>query len=163
MKKFLSILVLAIVCLVPTACSHSDSPAQVAQKIAQGQTLTQDDYTVMINYCGHFAEEAQKLQDKIDNLPVDDPEAVKATDQIASMQSSSEYLTPFYDALSKATQEQVGEKNVRLIDQYAGYMWFDAPDWAVIVTDPDVAGIIVDDTADTTGVIAQPTGQVVGQ
>lgn len=161
MKKLLTLLVVAVGLLFAASCGRNETPAQVAEKIAQGQTLTQDDYTVMIEYCGAYAKKAQALQNTIDNLPTDDPKAVKATDDILALQESNEYLTPFFDVITKSTKEQVGDKNVILINDYAAYEWFLSPDWAVIVTNPDVAGIVVDDSGADSAVIATPTGTVV--
>lgn len=161
MKKLLTLMVVAVGLLFAASCGRNETAAQVAEKIAQGQTLTQDDYTVMIEYCGAYAKKAQIIQNTIDNLPADDPKAVKATDEILALQESNQYLTPFFDVITKSTKEQLGDKNVILINDYAGYEWFLSPDWAVIVTNPEVAGIVVDDQGTDTAVIATPTGTVV--
>lgn len=62
MKKILGIIAMAVVALVMAAsCGSSDRAAEVARKIQSGDTLTQSEYTTVIDYLGHFAEKAQPL------------------------------------------------------------------------------------------------------
>ncbi len=147
---------MAVVVLVMAAsCSSSDRAAEVARKIQAGDTLTQSEYTTVIDYLGHFAEKAQSIQDQINNLPYGDAKAAELQQQLDEMKAKNTYLDLFQSTLSRAPQAQIGADNVALVNKYAGYEWFSAPDWATITTDPAAAGMELQAPAsDTTGVVA---------
>lgn len=138
-----------------TSCSNADRAADVAKKIQAGETLNQEEYTAVIEYLGNFAEKAQPIQDEINNLPYGDPKAATYQEQLDKLKESNKYLELFNSTLAKAPQASLGADNVALVNKYAGYEWFTAPDWATIQTDPEAAGLEVQtpDT-DTTGVVA---------
>lgn len=160
--KLMKFFAVAGVCLLMAACGSSDEAAAIASRIKDGAQLTEKDYTVMIDYCGKYAEAAQKIQDQINVLPADSPEASKLTDQLASMTEKEKYLQAFGNVLNNVSKEAIGEKNVELINKYAPLSWFEAPAWAEIDTTSNVIGSIVEMPAsDTTGVIAGGAGEVV--
>lgn len=154
--KTLKVLLLAmIVGVMATACSASSEAEKVGEKIEKGEALTTADYTVIIDYMGRFAEKAQPIQDNINNLPAEDPKAVPFQDQLTKLKDEYPLLDTFKGVLDKASAEEVGADNVQLVDKYAGYEWFTAPDWAVINTDPAAAGIELQAPGnDTNGVVA---------
>ena len=154
--KSLKVLLLAIlVGVVATACSSNSEADAVNQKIEKGEALTSGDYTCMIDYMGQFAEKAQSIQDSINNLPAEDPQAAPFQDKLTKLKEEYPLLDSFKTALSKATEAEVGAENVALVNKYAGYEWFTAPDWATINADPSVAGMEVQmPDNDTNGVIA---------
>ncbi len=156
MKKILGIIAMAVVALVMAAsCGSSDRAAEVARKIQSGDTLTQSEYTTVIDYLGHFAEKAQPLQDQINNLPYGDAKAAELQQQLDELKTKNTYLDLFRSTLSCAPQAQIGADNVALVNKYAGYEWFSAPDWATVITDPANAGVELETPAsDTTGVVA---------
>ncbi len=66
--------------------------------------------------------------------------------------------------MTNVSKEEIGEKNVELINKYASLNWFDAPAWAEMDTTSNVVGSIVEMPAsDTAGVIASGAGEVVAQ
>lgn len=160
--KTIRILLLAIVAgLMVVACSNREEAVKVAEKIQKGETLTQGDYTCMIEYLGKFAEAAQPIQDNINNLPYGDSKAAEYQKELDDLKAKNEYLTLFNNELAKTPQATLGAENVQLVDKYAGYEWFTAPDWANIETDPEAAGIEVQTPpTDTTGVVAGAVDEV---
>lgn len=156
MKK-LKYLLLAAVAVVLAACGGNGAADQLAKKIASGESLTQSDYTEMINYCGDFASKAQVIQDKIDNLPTDSPEVTVLNTELDNLKTKFPLVNEFFGAIAKATPEQIGEDNVKKIDDLGTLTWFDAPSWATLTTDPEAAGFIEEmPSSDTTGVVAAP-------
>ncbi|MBD5217353.1 MAG: hypothetical protein HDS73_02525 [Bacteroidales bacterium] len=159
--KFLSLIAVAFLF---AACS-GDKAASVAAKIDAGQKLSQSDYTTIVDYCGDFAKEAQKFQNQIDALP--DSAAAVSVDEtkLADLKLKFPLLEKFNTALLASTPEEVGEDNVKKVNDLAKYIWFTAPDWATIQTDPNVAGFIEDTPAAGTdsGVIAGGDGEVVAK
>lgn len=156
MKKTLRFLFLALAAVfMMTSCGNADQAAEVAKKIQAGDTLTQEDYKTVIEYLGNFAEKAQPIQDQINNLPYGDPQAETFTKQFDKLKESNQYLDLFKSTLLKAPQASLGADNVALVNKYAGYEWFTAPDWATITTNPEAAGMEVEMPAsDTSGVVA---------
>ncbi len=156
MKKF-KYLLLAAVAVVLAACSGTGAADQLAKKISAGESLTQSDYTEMINYCGDFASKAQVIQDKIDNLPTDSPEVTALNSELDNLKSKFPLTQEFFGALAKATPEEVGDENVKKIDDLGTLTWFDAPAWASLTTDPNAAGFIEETpTSDSSDVVAAP-------
>lgn len=145
-----------------SACDGNDNASKVASKIKNGEKLTQDDYTEMIDYCGKYAKAAQKIQDEINALPGESEEVGKLENKMTDLSSQYPYTTEFFEKLTSSTKEEVGEGNVKLINEYASLMWFSAPDWATIDEDPDVVGFIEDmPSTDSAGVISTGDGDEV--
>lgn len=157
--KTLKIFTFVVVCVIMAACGGSGEVSKVASKINSGEQLTQSDYKVMIDYCGKYATEAQKLQDRINELPADSEESEKLNEEMAALSDKYAYSTQFFDKITSCTKEEVGEENVALINKYAPLMWFSAPEWASIGGDVDVEGFIEDmPSTDTTSVISNSDG-----
>lgn len=155
MKKALKFMFVALAAIfMMTSCS-ADQAAEVAKKVTAGENLTEADYTVVIDYLGSFAEKAQPIQDQINNLPYGDAKANELQQQLDKLKENDKYLELFKTALAKAPQASLGADNVALVNKYAGYEWFTAPDWATIETDPAAAGIEMEAPAvDSNGVVA---------
>lgn len=156
--------ILAVVMLIFAACS-SDSAKQVADKINAGDKLTKADYGVMIDYCGEYATEAQKYQNKIDLLPDTSSEATKDVEELAALGDRYPYLDMFGSRIASATKEQLGSDNVAKVNKYAALIWFQAPEWATAIDNRDVDGFIEDmpaQSADST-VISTGEGVAVGK
>lgn len=158
MKKTFRLFLIALAAIfITAACSRADQAADVAKKIQVGDTLTEAEYTTVIDYLGRFAEKAQPIQDQINNLPYGDAKATALQQQLDEMKSKNTYLELFQSTLSRTSQAQLGADNVALVNKYAGYEWFTAPDWATITTDPEAAGLeMTTPTSDSTGVVAAP-------
>lgn len=137
--KFLSVIAVAMLFFV--ACSGDDAK-KVADKINSGITLSQSDYGVMIDYCGKYATEAQKYQNQIDMLPDSAAEATKDVEALAALGDEFPYLDMFNSKIAACTPEEVGKANVDKINRFASLIWFQAPDWATAIDDPNLDGFI---------------------
>ena len=161
MKTLKLILAAMLIMAGASACSNKDEAARVAEKIEKGDPLTQGDYTAMIKYVGDFATKAQPVQNRINNMSADNPEASRLTAQIDSMRNTLPYLELFTGTICKASQSEIGKDNVDLVNKYAPLEWFTSPDWATVSELPGVAGEIVEtpapgqDTAVVAGAVDQ--------
>lgn len=164
MKKLMTLMV-ALLCVMVASCGGNGvDPTVVAQKIEKGQSLTQADYASMINYCGDYAQKAQKYFDIINAEPNDSTsEAIKASDELAGMYADAKYLDIFRKALTDADEAQLGEANTKKIAEYSKYEAFPIADVSdSTMLNPDIVGDIEDMPAkDTAGVIATGDGEVV--
>lgn len=159
--KVLKLFAFVAVCVLMAACG-SDGASKVADKIKDGQKLTESDYTVMIDYCGKYAEEAQKIQDQINTLPAASDQTYDLENKMTNLTNSYPYTAEFFEKIANCTQEEVGAKNVEKINKYAPLMWFSAPSWAIVGEDTDVVGFIEDmPSTDSTAVIASGDGEEV--
>lgn len=157
--KVMKFFAFMVVCLMLAACGGTKGASAVADKIKGGEQLTQSDYTVMIDYCGKYAEEAQKLQDQVNSLPTDSKKSFKLEDKLADLSNSYPYTAEFFDKITNCSKEEIGEKNVDAINKYAPLMWFSAPAWAIVSNDTDVVGFIEDmPSTDSTNVISTGDG-----
>lgn len=140
--RIIRLIAMAAVVLLMASCGGGNA-SKLADKVKDNLPLSEGDYTEMINYCGKFAEEAQKYQDKLNALPSDSPESDELTARIAELKDNNPDLDLFSSRIENCTEEEIGEKNVALINRYAGLTWFDAPSWADIQTTSDnIEGII---------------------
>lgn len=165
--KTLKTLFIALVCVAFAACTNSNTtPAEVAAKIDSHETLSEGDYSVMIDYCGEYARSAQQYFDIINEQPTDSTaEYSRAAQALATLKANSPYLDMFRTAIYAASDKQIGEKNIKKVQEYQKYEAFplpegSGPDLAI----PDEVGVIEDmpDT-DTTGVISTGDGIVVDE
>lgn len=155
MKKIGLFLFLLVALVGITSCSKERRAEDVAEKITQGASLTQGDYTAMIEYLGDYATKAQVYQDTINDLPVNDPAVAEATEKLSNLTAEYKYLSLFNTTLSSTTPAEVGKDNVALVNKYASLIWFTAPSWAEINNAPgDTAGDVVDMPDDSGTVIA---------
>lgn len=160
--KIVKIFAFVAMVLVMAACGTKEEAAKVADKISNGEQLTQSDYSVMIDYCAKYAEEAQVFQDKINVLAPTSEEAGKLTDDIASLSGKFPLVSEFFSKLSNCTKEEVGADNVAKINKLSALTWFTAPEWADSGNEDGVVGDVVDMPAvDSAGVIATGDGEVV--
>lgn len=139
--KTLRLCLLAVVAVLMAACSGAGANA-VADKITKGEVLTQADYAILIDYCGKYAQEAQPIQDRIDNLPTDSPEIAGLNAQLAELKDKFPHISVFFDTLNAATPKEVGSENVRKVDSLGRLIWFDTPEWASVQEDPSTAGFV---------------------
>lgn len=162
MKKIMTMMAVAL-CFIMSACSGSSNPEAVASKIEKGQALTEADYNTMIDYCGDYAEKAQKYFDIINAEPNDSTEAaINATNELANMYSSAKYLDVFRKAIFSADSKELGEKNEEKVNEFAKYEAFPIPGVSdSTMINPDVIGDIVDMPADSSTVIADGDGELV--
>ena len=164
MKKIMTFMMMAVVCLIMASCGSKTDPKAVADKIAAGEALTEADYTTMIDYCANYAEKAQPYFDVLNSgAATDSKEYADATNQLATMASEAVYLDIFRSAITAADAAQLGENNVKRVDELSKYEAFpiaDVSDSGML--NPDVVGDIVDmPSNDSSNVIATGDGEVV--
>lgn len=150
MKTLKLLAVVTVAVLFLGACSNKEESEVVAQKIEKSEPLTEQDYATMIKYMGRFAEQAQPIQNEINNMEAGNPKAAELTAKIDSMRMSLPYLEIFTTRLHSATEAELGPDNVALVNKYAGYEWFTSPDWAIVSEDPGVAGMVLQSPASDT-------------
>lgn len=152
MKKILFSLMALIAAITVTSCGDNQNADQVAEKIQKGEQLTQDDYTTMIKYVGEYAE---KMQPYVVNGTGNEYET-----EMANLKAEYPYAVEFRDCLSKTPDAQMDEDNQKLIEQYAGYVEFTAPEGTTIQTDPEAAGLEEAAPATEDGVVAGSVDEV---
>lgn len=165
--KTLKTICMTLLCVAFAACTNSNpTPAEVAAKIDSHEALSEVDYAVMIDYCGEYARSAQQYFDIINEQPTDSTaEYSRAAQDLANLKANSPYLDMFRTAIYAATDKQIGDKNIKKVQEYQKYEAFPLPEGAgPDLTIPDEVGVIEDmpDT-DTTGVIATGDGIVVDE
>lgn len=164
MKKVMTFMMMAVVCLIMASCGSKNDAKSVADKIASGEALTEADYSTMIDYCSNYAEKAQPYFNIINSAA--DPaskEVADATNELANMATEAVYLDTFRTALEKADPKQLGEENLKKMEKFSSLEAFpigDIPN--VDMMNPDVVGDIVDmPSSDSSNVIATGDGEVV--
>lgn len=169
MKRNLSLVIkglmaLALVLVMASCGSKTPTPESVAQRLSANESLTQEDYTAMIDYCGKYAEEAQSYYDAINAQPNDSTtEAVRAAGNLAALYAKYTYLDQFRTALAQTDISQLGAENEKKVNEYAKYQGFPLPvGEGANLEDPNVVGMIEQTPdSDTTGVISQGAGEAV--
>lgn len=163
--KTLKCICMGLLGLVMSACSSGNlTPAEVAAKIDSHQPLTEEDYTVMIDYCGDYAKSAQKYYDVISAQPNDSTaEYNDAANDLATLTAASPYLDIFRTAIYAANDDQIGAENVKKVNEYEKYQAFPLPDGSgPSLNIPGEVGVIEDmPSSDAGGVLADPDGIVV--
>ena len=155
---------LMLVVLMSACGSKVASPEEVAAKITNGETLTQNDYKVMIDYVGDYATKALVYQNKINVQPNDStPEYIKASNEWASLYQKYPYLAQFRQSLTSADMSQFDEANQQLINQYANDPSFPLPGGeGVALENPNVQGMVEDMPANqNSNVISTGDGEAV--
>lgn len=167
MKNIAKIMMaLLVVVFGLTACgNNAKEDAAVAAKIEKGESLTQADYKVIVDYVVDYAKKAQEYQNKLDAFAADSQQNAEYTEKLAELTERDNYATLFFTALSKATPEEVGEANVKMVNKYAAYDYFVTPAWADLDSTTNVTGYIDEMPSvkgtDTTGVITQSETEIV--
>lgn len=170
-KTFSTVMTIAaslLIMLGVAACSEKlPTDADVAKKIDAKEALSEADYTTMIDYCGRYAEEAQKYYDIINAQPNDTTaEYISATNDLASLYGDYAYLDQFRQTLAQSEMSQLGADNEKKVNELAKYQAFPLPAGAgANLQDPNVVGMIEDmpstATTDSTGVISTGDGEAV--
>lgn len=164
MKKVMTIMMMAFVCLIMASCGSKSDPKAVSDKVLAGEQLTQADYATMIDYCSDYARKAQPYFDIINSgADTSSKEYTDAANELATMATNAVYLDTFRNALFKATAKELGEENVKKMDEFSKLEAFPISN----ITDtgmmnPDVVGDIEDmPSNDSSDVIATGDGEVV--
>lgn len=156
--------VLMLVAVMASCGSKIPSAQQVASKIDNGQQLSQEDYTAMIDYVGEYANKAQGYFNTINSQPNDSTaEYTKAADEMAALYQKYPYLDTFRKCLASADMSQFDTANQELINQYVNDESFPLPvGEGAALMNPQVQGDIEQmPNNDSTGVIATGAGEAV--
>lgn len=160
----MSLSALMLICLLTACGSKLPTAEQVAAKLDTKQSLTEADYTTMIDYCGEYARKAQGYYDQINAQPNDSTSAaIRASSQLADLYASYGYLDQFRNTLAQTELSQLGTDNEKKVNEYAKYQGFPLPvGEAGDLQNPQVVGMIEEmPDSDTTGVISQGDGEAV--
>lgn len=162
MKHTIKVFAALAFALLTFSCSNTDDAAGVAAKIENGESLSEADYGVMIDYCGKFAQEAQRIQNDINAEPNMSAKATTDTDRMTTLSDSYKYLESFGKALNSADASKVGAANVEKMQKLAGYEWFPLPEWLPVQNAQGVVGDVVEmPRSDSDSVIATGVGEAV--
>lgn len=151
-------------CLV--ACSGSTAPKDIANKLASKAELTDEDYGVMIDYCGEYAEDYQSYQDILDDPESSEADKNSATNNLANLTSRNPYYSVFSAALYGVELRDLSKENQEKVKKYDKFTMFPLPGGAGLqLEDPNVEGMI-EDMPDSTNaadsdVIATGDGEAV--
>ena len=150
MKKFGIIYFMAILAAFGlNSCGDgAGSTAQdraIADKIENGEELTSEDYSHIINYVGEFAQKAQPYAVETSD---------KASEEMANLRSEYAYLATFRSCLETTPVDKLSDDDLKEIGKYAGLIEFSVPIGYTLTTNPDAAGIEVAVPDSANGVIA---------
>lgn len=146
MKKIGFFLISALLIIGGLAsCGSKSSDETLATMIENGDQLSQEDYTVIINYVGEYAEKAQQYA-----VATGD----EAAEQLANLKKEYPYLAVYRDCIGATSLKDLSKENLELIGKYAGYVEFTTPAGFTIQTNPEAAGLEVATPDSANGVIA---------
>lgn len=149
MKKLGIICFMALfAAVVMTSCGGAGTNAEdksIENKIENGEDLTADDYSHMINYVGEFAQKAQPLVSENSDA---------ATEQLAQLREEYPYLDAFRECLKTTPVDKLNDSNLAEVAKYAGLIEFSAPIGYTLTTNPEAAGLEVATPDSANGVVA---------
>lgn len=149
MKKIGLMMVASIVALFTmVSCGGAGTSAEdraIEQKIENGEELTSEDYTHIINYVGEYAEKAQEY---VVNGGED------ANEELAELNEEYPLVDTFRECLKITPLDKFNGDNLKLIGKYVGYIEFSAPNGYMIQTDANAAGMEVATPDSANGVVA---------
>lgn len=158
MKKLNLLSLLAIFAVVALA-SCSSTPKEdelVAQKLEQGQTLSDQEITTLINYVGEYAKKAQgEVDDEVNGTQVQ-----QAQVDMEKLNEEYVYIPVFRKYLENLDFTTLSNENIELIRKYAHYEEFTIPPRMDFSVDPAVksAGVEVETPASGTDSNVVATG-----
>ncbi len=161
--KNIGLILFGVFALILGACSKgTPTPAEVAAKIDSHQVLDQTDYAVIIDYCGDYAKQVEQYFNLINEQATDSTiDYLRASGEIANLRAANPYLDMFQTALYSADKDQMGEENVRKVNEYKRYQAFPLPDESecALIIHQD-KGLEVEMPAESSAVIAVPEASV---
>lgn len=148
MKKLSYICMMALFAVFfLNSCGGTDSgkDQKIADKIANKETLSPEDYTRMIEYVGEYAEKAQ-------NYAVGQSE--EDSQKLSELTAEYPHLDAFRNCIKATPLDKFSASDVEIMQKYAGLVEFSAPDGFQIQTNPKAAGMEVAAPDSANGVIA---------
>lgn len=155
---------LLLVVLIASCSSKVPTADEVYNKVKNGETLTQQDYTAMIDYVGQYAQKALDYQNKINAQPNDSTaEYIKMSNDWANLYQKYPYLNEFRQCLANANMDDFDAENQQLINQYANDPSFPLPAGEGVALEgaQNVNGMIQDMPQDSSKVISTGDGEAV--
>lgn len=136
-----------------TACQQTEDRAcqDVADKIKSNETLTDDDYTRMIEYVGAYAEKAQPY--------VVNDSSTQMQGELDALNKEYPLVQLFRNCIKTTPLDKLSADNQALIQKYGGLIEFDVPEGMTLQTDPQAAGLEVAVPDSANGVVAGAVDQ----
>lgn len=140
MKKF------GIMCMVALAgaigmasCQESSQKEEstIAFKIENHEALTADEYGVMIDYVGEYAEKAQKYID----MQINGENLEEAAEGINKLNQEFPYINVYRNCIRFTASSALSRENLEKVGKYAGYIEFSAPSGYTMQTNQEAAGL----------------------
>lgn len=171
MKNVMKIMTALMMVVLFASCGGDKTPTaeEVFNKVQNKETLTQADYTVMIEYVGDYSKKAQEYFNKINASANDNsPEYVKAFNDLSTLYGKYPYLDSFRTALYNVPDGMLDPENQAIVNEFANDEAFPLPKGeGVSLENPDVQGMVQDmpNTAfsDSTGVVSTGIGEAVNE
>lgn len=135
-----------------TSCNGTGTQKEdneICTKIQNKEALAPDDYTIIINYVGEYAE---KAQDYVVNAPLDE----EKTAEFDKLKAEYPCVDIYRDCIKATPLDAFTPEQMQLIEKYAGYIEFAAPEGFNIQTEPDAAGLEMQTPTTEDGVVAGP-------
>lgn len=148
MKKLSYICMMALFAVFfLNSCGGTDSgkDQEIANKIANKEALSPEDYTRMIEYVGEFAEKAQ-------NYVVGQSE--EDSQKLAELTAEYPLLDVFRNCIKETPLDQFSASDLEIMQKYAGLDEFSVPEGFEIQTNAEAAGMEVAAPDSANGVIA---------
>lgn len=142
-----------------TSCSETSlkEDQNIAYKIENKETLTDEDYSVMIDYVGAYAEKAQKYVD----MQINGTDLSEAAAGMQELNHEYPLLNTFRNCIRFTPAADMTPENLEKVQKYAGYIEFSAPAGFTIQTaGPDDAGDQVEAPQEENGVVAGAVDEV---
>lgn len=113
-------------------------------------TLSEEDYSTMIDYVGEYAKKAQEFVD----MQINGENLSEAAAGMAKLNEEYPYVNVFRNCIRFTPSSSLSKENLEKVGEYAGYVEFTAPSGYTIQTmEPDDAGLIEQTPTDDNGVV----------
>lgn len=140
-----------------SACQESSAKQEnnIAFKIDNGEQLTADEYSTIIDYVGEYAEKAQKYVD----MQINGDDLTEAAKGMKALDAEFPYVNVYRNCIRFTPSASLSPENLEKVAQYAGYVEFTAPSGYTISTS-DAAGLEEQAPSTDNGVVAGAVDEV---
>ena len=128
----------------------------LSYKIENGEALTADEYSQIIDYVGEYAEKAQKYVD----MQINGTDLAEAAAGFKKLNEEFPFVSEYRTCLRFTPASSLSEENLEKVGKYAGYVEFTAPSGYTIGTDQEAAGLEVQTPDTDNGVVAGAVDEV---